>query len=231
MVTLDPFDDEESQENENLEFTNIDREELQVMNGYINTLVQAMKQDIAEDKMMDSAEVIEVESEEDIDESNVTRKRRQRLASKEARQATKRELSLNSEIDDDGSSNDDNEDDDYKFVGIADDEGEEELDMDNDAIEVVEVESDDDIEVVQVTKRRQQRIASQGAIEATKVELNNVDSDPDDEEEDGDYKFVEKDDEEDLECEDDESDISIDQEVTDSEDETNVHVKKKARKR
>lgn len=227
MATLDTLDDGENQEKENLEFTNIDREELQVMNGYINVLIQAMKQDITEDKVMDAAEVIEVESEEDIDEPNVTGNRKQRVSSKEARQATKRELISNSEIDDEDGSDDDSEDDDYNFVEAIDDEGEEELaDIDNDAIEVVNIESDDDIEVVKVTTtKRTQRIASQGAVEATQIELNNVEGNSDDD--DDDYNFVEKDDEEECEIDDN----SESEEVTDSEDDTNEPIRKKSRKR
>ena len=257
VATLDATEESQTESSfqETLEFTNIDREELQVVNGYIQVLIKAMKEDIrtAEKKeedlgdpsVMHAVEVIESdqEEEEDVAEDSKRRKRKQRMVSKDAREATRQELISNSD-DNDGS---DDDDDDYNFVEVLDD-GDGEQDSENDesngAIEIVDEDStssnDDGVEVVAVKhKKRRHRISSQEAMEATSVELKNYEGHSEDEDED--YNFVEKGDYEDDDVElhvdsdedDDEQfmDESETEEATDSEDETNEPAKKKSKNR
>lgn len=109
-------DDDES----TLDFTNIERDELQGLNGYIhNVLIPAMKQDAAggsdnagtyeggEDEDVAMAEVVNSsDGDSESDESSAQCKRKSsRAASKSAREATRAQLSgLNGEDDDDDDS-------------------------------------------------------------------------------------------------------------------------------
>jgi len=120
---------ESSEGKETVEFTNIDREEAQGLNGYIHDiLVKAMQKDVEEEEKMEKdAEAKEIKDENDL-EDNVdvdgeSRKRKsQRSASLHARKNTKLELQstapdTKSDEDGDGDEDDDEDDDDFEETG------------------------------------------------------------------------------------------------------------------
>eukprot|EP00984_Skeletonema_dohrnii_P025549 scaffold14725_cov144-Skeletonema_dohrnii-CCMP3373.AAC.5 len=146
------LDDDES----TLEFTNIERDELQGLNGYIhNVLIPAMKKDAAEgadndgeedeDEDVAMAEVVNSSDEDsDSEESSAKCKRKSsRAASKSAREATRAHFSgLNGDDDD---VDDDDSDVDSFNEGEDDSDGSNEgSDSDLSESEVVNEEDDDD---------------------------------------------------------------------------------------
>lgn len=161
-ITLDDTSDAGDGENNNhesLEFTNIDREELQCLNNYIhNVLIKAMAKDAADDDDKDnnnnddSDDVVVVKDDDEsgattdaddyvvIEESSRKRKKTKRSASVHARKATK--VQLQSPASDDES--DDEEDDD--FIGV--DETYEEDDDDRESFDEEEVDMDYELQEV-----------------------------------------------------------------------------------
>ena len=110
MVTLD------EQKDQPLEFTNIDKEEVEGLNDYINnTLVKAMTEDINGEETLDN------ESESDGTDDHMSepsRKRKsQRSASAHARKATKVQLQSSPTVTEDSE-----EDDDYSQAPSESDE-------------------------------------------------------------------------------------------------------------
>jgi len=139
-ATLDGKDGEKTE----LEFTNIDREEMKVLNAYIhNTLVKAMAKD-AEGSDSEEAQNEETVNEEDNADNggDNSRKRSRRAASMEAQKATKREMASSAQKSagpKDDESEEEDEDDDY--------EGREKSDSEEDEDEDAEEHSDDDEEI------------------------------------------------------------------------------------
>jgi len=127
-ATLDGKDGDKTE----LEFTNIDREEMQVLNSYIhNTLVKAMAKDAEENdgEENDGEESAEVEEDATADNSeDRSRKRSRRAASVEAQKAAKREMDSSAQKssgrNDDGS-DEEEDDDDYEARERSDSEDEE----------------------------------------------------------------------------------------------------------
>ena len=126
-ATLDECDGN----NAEIEFTNIDREEMAVLNSYIHdTLVKAMAKDAEEDENDDSPteHVIEDEGVSGSDDNAAvasSRKRSRRQAATEARKATKFELEKGSTHDHeegDDSGDDEDGDGDYGMVEKNDEE-------------------------------------------------------------------------------------------------------------
>lgn len=126
-ATLDECDGN----NAEIEFTNIDREEMAVLNSYIHdTLVKAMAKDAEEDENDDSPteHVIEDEGVSGSDDNaavSSSRKRSRRQAATEARKATKFELEKGSTHDHeegDDSGDDEDGDGDYGMVEKNDEE-------------------------------------------------------------------------------------------------------------
>lgn len=134
-----------------IEFTNIDREEMHVLNSYIHdTLVKAMAQDVAKaDDMVNGGEVTEVkvdpedrqEEEESEAKGENRRKRPRRAASELSQKVTRKELKTNEEID-----NDEEDDSDEYHAEERDDESEDDDDSDDSDEEMEEDESDSEIE-------------------------------------------------------------------------------------
>lgn len=142
-VDLEAVVDGEGDEKERLEFTNIDREEMQVLNTYIHdVLVKAMARDVAEEE--EGEDEVEKDKHQDVgkevrkaDSGNEgpSRKRYRRAASLEASAAIKRKLHAKVSSDKTGKSRedeeDDDDDDDYEAEGKSEeDEGEESEDED-----------------------------------------------------------------------------------------------------
>ena len=106
-------------EQENLEFTNIDREEMQVLNNYIHkTLVPAMAKDANEsDDEDDDEDMHEVKADPDTvveENDSSSRKRQRRGAALAARKATKQEMqSISQTTKNDSDEDDEDEDDDF----------------------------------------------------------------------------------------------------------------------
>mmetsp|Transcript_4625 Transcript_4625/g.5673 ORF Transcript_4625/g.5673 Transcript_4625/m.5673 type:complete len:350 (+) Transcript_4625:136-1185(+) len=113
------LDNKSNETNDSIEFTNIDREELQCLNDYIhNVLVKAMAKD-ANDEDGEISDTAMMNG--DSDTNTKSRKRKsQRAASVDARKATK--VQIRSTV-----SNDQSEDDDDDFIK-DDSEGEDESD-------------------------------------------------------------------------------------------------------
>ena len=107
-------------EQENMEFTNIDREEMQVLNNYIHkTLVPAMAKDANEsDDENDDEDMHEVKADPDtLEEENdsSSRKRPRRGAALAARKATKQEMQSTAQTTKNDSDEEDDDDDDGDF--------------------------------------------------------------------------------------------------------------------
>ena len=128
-ATLDSSEEEKTE----IEFTNIDREEMTVLNSYIHkTLVPAMAKDAAEgesDDGEDSEDMYAGAIHEEVDGTNdntagaTSRKRGRRQAAAEARKATKYELNQKDEEEDSDDDDDEiDEDGDYQFVEKPDDD-------------------------------------------------------------------------------------------------------------
>ena len=150
-ATLDGKDGEKTE----LEFTNIDREEMQVLNAYIhNTLVKAMAKDAeGNDNGSDEVQNKVTANEGDISDTggDKSRKRARRAASMEAQKATKREMASSaqkSSAPNDDESEEEDEDDDYEGREKSDsededdDEDEEEHSDDEEEMNASEGESD-----------------------------------------------------------------------------------------
>ena len=157
-----------------IEFTNIHRDELNVLNTYIHSiLIPAMKKDANEDEeMLDEVEVYD---------TSRKRTRTERKASKEARKATRAELDHHEESD----SQDDEEDweeanHDEEFNDESDDD-EDEVENSDGEVNVMEDVADDSLG----NRKRTQRKASLQARQATKAELcHHEESDSEGDEED-----------------------------------------------
>ena len=128
-ATLDGKDGEKTE----LEFTNIDREEMQVLNAYIhNTLVKAMTKDAeGNDNGSEEVQTKGTANEGDIADNggDYSRKRGRRAASMEAQKATKREMASSaqkSSVPNDDESEEEDEDDDYEGREKSDSEDEDE---------------------------------------------------------------------------------------------------------
>ena len=122
-----------------LEFTNIDREEMQVLNSYIhNVLVKAMEKDAADDDSMAVLEDIEETDEVDDTDTSSRKRKSSRAASVVARKATKHQMESTAQKeatnDDDDNDNDDDEDededDDFEATVKSDDEDDEDSEDD-----------------------------------------------------------------------------------------------------
>lgn len=136
-----------------IEFTNIDREEMHVLNAYIHdTLVKAMAQDVAKaDELFHGGEIAEVKAdpdeqqqqeEENVDHDNeVRRKRPRRAASELSQKVTRKELKTNDDLDDD-----DEDDSDEYHAGDGNDESEDDDDSDDSDEDMEENESDSEVE-------------------------------------------------------------------------------------
>jgi hypothetical protein len=132
-----------------IEFTNIDREEMHVLNSYIhNTLVKAMAKDVAKaDELFNGGEVTEVkadpdEQQHDVDhDDEVRRKRPRRAASELSQKVTRKELKTNDGLDDD-----DEDDSDEYHAGGGNDESEDDEDSDDSDEDMEENESDSEVE-------------------------------------------------------------------------------------
>ena len=149
------LDDDES----TLEFTNIERDELQGLNGYIhNVLIPAMKKDAAaegadndgeedgdEDEDVAMAEVVNSSDEDsDSDESSAKCKRKSsRAASKSAREATRAHFSGPNGDDDDDDDDDDSDVDSFNEGEDNSDGSDEGSDSDLSESEVVNEDDDD----------------------------------------------------------------------------------------
>jgi hypothetical protein len=144
------IDGKDGEKNE-LEFTNIDREEMQVLNSYIhNTLVKAMTKDAEENDSEDAQDDDSVEVDDAKDDSHdkeKSRKRSRRAASVEAQKAARREMKTSAQESsnkNDDESDEEEEDDDYEAREMSDSDDEEaEEDSDEGDVDASEGESDE----------------------------------------------------------------------------------------
>jgi len=144
--------EEGDDEKEQIEFTNIDREEMQVLNTYIhNVLVKAMARDIAGDGEGDG----EDEEEQGFEKADPTsdsgnegpsRKRYRRAASLEASEVIRRKLTKKSGNSQQGEEEEEDDDDDDEYQADAKGGEEEEEDDDDDAEDDDDDDDDDDDE-------------------------------------------------------------------------------------
>lgn len=143
------LDDEET-----LEFTNIHREELTVLNDYIHkVLIPAMKKDAKgdddEEDGEESAEAVELvddetEDDDDVSEKEVTARRPKRKASKDARQATKAQMQNGAKDEDDDDDDEDGDDENWASTNQVEEVDDEEDDDDDADVEFNEEDDDDD---------------------------------------------------------------------------------------
>lgn len=160
----------EGEEGASVEFSNIAREEVRVLNDYIHkVLIKAMAKDAAEgeedgetdgssSENAKDANIAEIgtgtssDKEDDdeveaIDESSDGRKRSRRAASREAREATKAQLQAKAAGDGNGDVSDDDEEEDFKVESDVESEtGEEEEEGADDATESEADEDEEDEE-------------------------------------------------------------------------------------
>jgi hypothetical protein len=130
-----------------IEFTNIDREEMHVLNSYIHdTLVKAMAQDVAKaDDLVNGGKVTEVKADpeeqqnqqDSEDEGENRRKRPRRAASELSQKVTRKELKTNEDVE-----NEEEDDSDEYHAEEQDDESEDGDDSDDSDEDMEENESD-----------------------------------------------------------------------------------------
>ncbi|CAB9510531.1 expressed unknown protein [Seminavis robusta] len=183
----DEEDDEEPRET-TLEFTNIAREELTVLNDYIHkVLIPAMKQDSEQQQQPastdeESAEdAVAVVDADDSDNEGTRRGRSKRKAAREARQQTKQHFLQkkkgNDQDDNDDEEDDEDEDSDEDLPYFSGGEEEEE---DEDVMEIADAEDDeeeDDEEEEETTSNKNNKPGANG-------ESGDADEEADDDDDD-----------------------------------------------